>query len=114
MTKGDVAAAFSSAGEGDIVVEGTFSIGGQQQFPMEKNTCHAAPDEQGRIVLHPSTQMPDHVRFFVAANLGIPIDKVQIIVRRLGGSFGAKTEKSFWTAMASAVCSRKVDRAVVM
>ena len=47
-----------AAAKGGTVVEGTLSIGGQQQFYMEKQTCLAAPDEQGRMILYPATQMP--------------------------------------------------------
>ena len=71
-THGDVGAAFAAAAaNGGTVVEGTLKVGGQQHFPMEKQTCLAAPDEQGRLVLYSATQMPDHTRFLVAANLGV-------------------------------------------
>ena len=114
LTHGDVDTALkeAAAAGGGTVVQGTLSIGGQSQFMMEKQTCMAAPDEQGRLVLYCSTQMPDHTRFMVAANLGIPIDKIQVIVKRLGGSFGGKGDKAFWTSLASAACAKKTGRPV--
>jgi xanthine dehydrogenase molybdopterin-binding subunit B/xanthine dehydrogenase iron-sulfur cluster and FAD-binding subunit A len=110
---GDVDAAIAeAAASGGTVVEGSLEIGGQSHFPMEKHTCVAAPDEQGRMVIYASTQMPDHTRFLAAANTGIPVDKVQVIVKRLGGSYGGKCDKSFWTTMACTVAAKKLGRPV--
>eukprot|EP01046_Picozoa_sp_COSAG06_P024206 COSAG06_NODE_1960_length_7977_cov_3.230515_3_plen_1389_part_00 len=111
---GDVEAALKSAAEtdGDTVVEGTLQIGGQSHFCMEKHTCVATPDEQGRMVIYASTQLPDHTRLLVAANLGLDISKVQVIVKRLGGSYGGKLDKSFWTTIACTAAANKLRRPV--
>ena len=79
---------------------------------MEKHTTVAAPDEQGRMVMYCSTQLPDHTRLLAALNMGLTPNKVQVIVKRLGGSYGAKLDKSFWTSIAAVACAKKMARPV--
>ena len=87
-TKGDAAEVL--AREGLKVVTGTFTIGGQSHFTMEKHTTVAVPSEQGRMILHASTQAPDIARQFISAVLGCPPHKVEVNVSRLGGGFGSR------------------------
>jgi xanthine dehydrogenase small subunit len=101
-----------AAANGGTVVEGQLSIGGQSHFCMEKHTCVVAPDEQDRMVIYASTQLPDHTRALAALNLGLSIDKVQVIVKRLGGAYGGKLDKSFWTTLACTACAKKMRRPV--
>ena len=114
INRGNVEAALQAAKDADdqTYVEGSLQIGGQSHFAMEKHTCVATPDEQGRLVIYASTQLPDHTRLLVAANLGLDVSKVQVIVKRLGGSYGAKLDKSFWSTIACACAANKLRRPV--
>ena len=49
-------------------------------------------DEDNRLVIRSSTQVPFHVRRIVANVLQIPVKKVRVIKPRVGGGFGGKQE----------------------
>jgi len=61
--------------------------------PMEPRSALAAYDAQtGRITLRVSTQTPSSVRDTLCNDvLGIPNDKVRVVVDDVGGGFGMKT-----------------------
>ncbi len=63
-----------------------------QHCPIEPHTCLAYPDENDRIVLRTSTQVPFHARRITAQALQIPIKKIRVIKPRIGGGFGTKQE----------------------
>ena len=102
------------AADGIKVVEGQFSLGGQSHFCMEKHTTMAVPEENGRMVLHSSTQAPEFVRNFAAATLGVTGEKVQVITRRCGGAFGGKVTKNLPSALTAAIAARKLEEPVKM
>jgi len=49
-------------------------------------------DENGRLVIRTSTQVPFHVRRIVARALDIPVSQIRVIKPRIGGGFGGKQE----------------------
>lgn len=57
---------------------------------METQTTLAVPDEDGCITVYTATQGVDSVQQNIASCLGIPLNNVRIITRRLGGGFGGK------------------------
>jgi carbon-monoxide dehydrogenase large subunit len=61
--------------------------------PMEPRAVLAVPDaETGRLTMRMSTQMPSGARATLCdAILGIPQDKVRVVVGDVGGGFGMKT-----------------------
>ena len=85
----ELARAFARA---DFVFEGTFEVPQQQHCPIEPHVCVGWLDEDERLVLRASTQVPFHVRRMVAPLLGLPVRQVRVIKPRLGGGFGAKQE----------------------
>ena len=84
---GDLDAAFAAS---DVVIERTYRTQAAQQAMMETFRSYAYTDEQGRICVVASTQVPFHVRRMVANALGIPKSQVRVIKPRIGGGFGAK------------------------
>lgn len=63
-----------------------------QHCPIEPHTCMSYLDENDRIVLRTSTQVPFHARRITAQTLGIPVKKIRVIKPRIGGGFGTKQE----------------------
>lgn len=57
---------------------------------METHVALAVPDEDGCITVYTSTQAPDFVQQAVSFCLNVPVNKVRVICRRLGGGFGGK------------------------
>lgn len=86
---GDIQKGFSEA---DVVLEKTYYTHYAQHCPIETHVCISYLDENNRLVLRTSTQVPFHVRRIVAQTLGIPIKKIRVIKPRIGGGFGSKQE----------------------
>ena len=86
---GDVEKGFA---ESDVVVETTCEAQYAQHTPIEPHVCLSYLDEDGRLVLRTSTQVPFHARRIVAHVLSLPIHRIRVIKPRIGGGFGTKQE----------------------
>ncbi len=87
---GDPATAFADPDA--IVVEHEFETQYAQHCPIEPHVVLAYPDDQARLVIVTSTQVPFHVRRLVAQALELPVRRIRVIKPRIGGGFGAKQE----------------------
>ncbi len=76
----------------DYVFEGTYRTSQQQHAHIEPHVCITYWDEDGRLVIRTSTQVPFHVRRIVAPLVGLPIKQIRVIKPRIGGGFGNKQE----------------------
>jgi len=86
---GDIEKGFQ---ESDVVVENTFETQFAQHCPIETHIAISYLDENGRIVIRTSTQVPFHVRRIVAQVLNVPVSRIRVIKPRIGGGFGSKQE----------------------
>ncbi|HEC10347.1 MAG TPA: xanthine dehydrogenase [Acidimicrobiales bacterium] len=86
---GDVEEGFAAA---DRVFEQTFRVHQVQQCPIEPHIAIAWWDEDERMVIRTSTQVPFHVRRMVAPLLDLPVKRIRVVKPRIGGGFGAKQE----------------------
>jgi len=86
---GDVEKGFA---ESDVVVETTCETQYAQHTPIEPHVCLSYLDEDNRLILRTSTQVPFHVRRIVAQVLDLPIRRIRVIKPRIGGGFGTKQE----------------------
>ncbi|MFP3853266.1 MAG: molybdopterin-dependent oxidoreductase [Anaerolineales bacterium] len=86
---GDVDRAFAEA---DRVFEGEYRTPKQQQAHLEPHVCLTYWDEDERLVIHTSTQVPFHVRRMVAPLIGLPVKQIRVVKPRIGGGFGNKQE----------------------
>ncbi len=84
-----MAEAFAAA---DHVFEQTFRVPQQQHTPMEPHIVIGWLDEDERLVLRSSTQVPFHARRMVAPLLGLPVKRIRVMKPRIGGGFGGKQE----------------------
>ncbi len=89
MELGDVDAALKTA---DYVFEGEYEVPRVQQTPIEPFVCITYWDEDDRMVIRTSTQVPFHARRILAPVLGLPIKRIRVIKPRVGGGFGNKQE----------------------
>lgn len=96
----------------DIVVEGRVDSGGQEHFYMEPQGCMALPVEGGGFKLYSSTQGPTAVQRITSRVLGVPMHKIEVDVRRLGGGFGGKEDQATVWACLAALAAYKTDRPV--
>jgi putative selenate reductase molybdopterin-binding subunit len=86
---GDVEAAFKKA---DHVFEDTYYSPKVQQTPIEPHVVITWWDEDDRLIIRTSTQVPFHVRRILAPVLGLPEKRIRVIKPRIGGGFGVKQE----------------------
>ena len=86
---GDVEVGFAEA---DFVIEGTYHVPKVQQAHIEPHVVVTYWDEDDRLVIRTSTQVPFHVRRQLAPVLGLPPKRIRVIKPRIGGGFGGKQE----------------------
>ncbi|MEE8600712.1 xanthine dehydrogenase subunit D [Euzebya tangerina] len=79
---------------GDVVVEGTYEVGMQDQAFLGPESGLAIPDGQGGIDLHISTQWLHVDRDQVADCLGLDKDQVRLHLAGVGGAFGGREDVS--------------------
>lgn len=80
---------------GSIVVEGTYEIGMQDQAFLGLEAALAIPDSGGGgVELHVATQWLHEDRHQIAACLGLPDDRVRLVLAGVGGAFGAREDIS--------------------
>jgi putative selenate reductase molybdopterin-binding subunit len=58
-------------------------------------------DDDDRLVVRTSTQVPFHVRRLLAPILGLPVGRIRVIKPRIGGGFGNKQEMTIEDACAA-------------
>ena len=63
-----------------------------QQSSIEPHITITWLDEDHRLMVRTSTQVPFHVRRIIAPLLGIPMRRIRVIKPRIGGGFGGKQE----------------------
>ena len=80
--------------EGPIAVEGTYSLGMQDQAFMGPEAGLARPAEDGGIDLTVSTQWLHNDRDQIAECLGLAPEKVRLTLGGVGGAFGGREDVS--------------------
>ena len=86
---GDVEKGFAEA---DEIFEAEYEVPKVQQVHIEPHVCVTYWDEDDRLVIRTSTQVPFHVRRMMAPVLNLPVKRIRVIKPRIGGGFGGKQE----------------------
>jgi putative selenate reductase molybdopterin-binding subunit len=76
----------------DHVFEGEYRTSQQQQAHIEPHVCITYWDEDGRLVVRTSTQVPFHIRRMLSPLIDLPVRRIRVIKPRIGGGFGNKQE----------------------
>jgi CO/xanthine dehydrogenase Mo-binding subunit len=108
IEKGALADGFAAA---DLIVEGEYRTGHQEQLYIEPNGVVALP-EHGGITVYGSMQCPYYVHRALTVLLGLPGDRVRVVQTETGGGFGGKEEYPSMIAGHAALLARKSGRAV--
>ncbi|HJV72574.1 xanthine dehydrogenase molybdopterin binding subunit, partial [Ideonella sp.] len=93
-------------------LNGSFSLGGQEQFYLEGQISYALPQDDGGLKIHCSTQHPSEMQASVAHALGLAAHQVLVECRRMGGGFGGKESQSAQFACIAALAARQLNRPV--
>lgn len=78
--------------EADHIFEGEYLVPKVQQVSIEPHVVVTFWDEDDRLVIRTSTQVPFHARRILAPVLGLPPKRIRVIKPRIGGGFGGKQE----------------------
>jgi carbon-monoxide dehydrogenase large subunit len=74
----------------DVVVRGRYVNQRMAVAPIEVDCCAAAPADDGRVTVWPSTQMPHVLRDQLAQALGWDPAEIHVVTPQVGGGFGGK------------------------
>lgn len=88
----DIGDVDSGLQEADRVFESEYEVPKVQQAHIEPHVAITYWDENDRLVIRTSTQVPFHVRRQLAPVLELPIKRIRVIKPRIGGGFGNKQE----------------------
>ena len=93
----------------DVVVEGEYRAGHQEQLYIEPNGVVAVP-EDGGVTVYGSLQCPYYVHRALTVLLGLPPEKVRVVQAETGGGFGGKEEYPSMIAGHAALVAVKSGR----
>lgn len=84
--RGDIAKGLESA---DVVIEDVYTLPSQFHVDLQTRCCIADWDGD-RLTIYESSQGVWNVKLQLAKSLGLPDDKVRVVVKYMGGGFGSK------------------------
>ena len=80
---------------GEVVVEGTYEVGMQDQAFLGLEAALALPDDDGAgVELYVATQWLHEDQKQIAACLGLPLERVRLTLGGVGGAFGGREDIS--------------------
>ncbi len=109
IERGDLDAAFAAS---DLVVEGEYRTGHQEQLYIENNAMLAERTEAGGLWVRGSMQCPYYVHKALLRAFGLPGEKVRVTQTVTGGGFGGKEEYPSMIAAHAALLAWKSGRPV--
>ena len=111
LATGDLALAFAGA---DVIIDGEYRVGHQEQLYIENNAMIAVPGEDGGIVIHGSMQCPYYVHKALKRALRMTSVQARVIQEETGGGFGGKEEFPSVLALHASLLALKAKRPVRM
>jgi CO/xanthine dehydrogenase Mo-binding subunit len=111
LAAGDPDAAFAAA---DIVLEGEYRVGHQEQLYIENNAMIAVPTDDGGVTVHGSLQCPYYVHEALKRGLAMDDAQARVIQAETGGGFGGKEEYPSVIGLHAALLALKAGRPVRM
>src|SRR6266849_1903131 len=109
VDKGNVDEVWSTA---DMIVEGEYGTGAQEQLYIENNGVIAIANEQEGVTVWGSMQCPYYVHKALIKLFALPEDRVRVIQTETGGGFGGKEEYPSMIAGHAALLSLKSGKPV--
>ena len=110
---GDVDVVLAGA---EIVVEGEYETGAQEQLYIENNGMIAVYDASaggaGSVTVWGSLQCPYYIQKALMKLFDVPAEKARVVQLETGGGFGGKEEYPSMIASHAALLSRKANRPV--
>jgi CO/xanthine dehydrogenase Mo-binding subunit len=108
ISKGSISEGLAQA---DVVVEGEYRTGHQEQLYIETNGVIAVPTPAG-LTVYGSLQCPYYVHRALMVALGWSAERVRVVQTETGGGFGGKEEYPSHIACHAALLALKSQRPV--
>ena len=108
---GDAAAAMERA---EVVIEGTYRVGHQEQLYIENQAMIAVPREDGGVTVHGSLQCPYYVHKAMKRALAMGEELAVVVQAETGGGFGGKEEYPSIIALHASLLTLKCRKPVRM
>ena len=109
VDKGDVESAWAGA---DMIVEGEYRTGAQEQLYIENQGMIAVANPADGVTVWGSMQCPYYVHKALVVLFGLPAEKIRIIQAETGGGFGGKEEYPSMIAAHAALLAWKSGKRV--
>jgi CO/xanthine dehydrogenase Mo-binding subunit len=111
LDKGHIEAGFAQA---ELVVEGEYRVGHQEQLYIENQAMIAVPRPDGGITVHGSLQCPYYIHKAMKRALNLSGDQAVVVQAETGGGFGGKEEYPSIIAIHAALLAQRVGKPVRM
>src|ERR1019366_7481531 len=109
VDKGDIQSAWAGA---DVIVEGEYRTGAQEQLYIENQGMIAVANPAEGVTVWGSLQCPYYVHKALVALFNLPAEKIRVIQTETGGGFGGKEEYPSMIAAHAALLAWKSGRPV--
>src|SRR5688500_18569 len=111
VERGDAASAMAAA---ELVIEGTYRVGHQEQLYIENQAMIAVPREDGGVTVHGSLQCPYYIHKAMKRALAMGDELAVVVQAETGGGFGGKEEYPSVIALHAALLALKLRKPVRM
>ena len=111
VARGDLAAGFAEA---DLVIEGTYRVGHQEQLYIENQAMIAIPHPDGGVTIQGSCQCPYYIHRALKRSMQLTDAQAVVIQVETGGGFGGKEDYPSIIALHAALLARKAGKPVRM
>jgi CO/xanthine dehydrogenase Mo-binding subunit len=111
LAKGDIETGLAAA---ELVIEGEYRVGHQEQLYIENNAMIAVPREDGGVTIHGSMQCPYYIHKAMKSALRLTDSQAVIIQAETGGGFGGKEEYPSVIAVHAALLALRIGKPVRM
>uniref|UniRef100_A0A2A4JUF7 FAD-binding PCMH-type domain-containing protein n=1 Tax=Heliothis virescens TaxID=7102 RepID=A0A2A4JUF7_HELVI len=91
------------------VIKGETTIKGQTHLSIETLVSVTKPTEEG-LAVYATAQWPSATQVMVSRALKIDQSRIDVHIRRIGGSYGIKISRSIQTSVASSLVAMKLNR----
>lgn len=96
----------------EYLFSGSAKMDGQEHLYLETQGAYVYPTEAGNLKVFSSTQGALYVQLAISEVLGLPMNRIEVDVRRLGGGFGGKEAQANTWATLTALAAYHLDRPV--
>ncbi len=111
VARGDAASAMAGA---ELVIEGTYRVGHQEQLYIENQAMIAVPREDGGVTVHGSLQCPYYIHKAMKRALDMDDELAVVVQAETGGGFGGKEEYPSVLALHASLLALKCRKPVRM